>query len=158
LTCCHDSLIATLTGLGLSVRTLGGAIGTTIYSAVYQNKLGTYLPENVAEYAIKAGLPASSAPAFVKAFLTPGGNISIIPNVTPEVLKQAAIGQAWGYSHAFRYVWGTSVAFGGVACVICLFIPNTQKHMTNRVAVVSSFMIPYLEVLLLIMFSVLGLC
>jgi hypothetical protein len=73
----------------LSVRTLGGAIGTTIYSAVYQNKLGTYLPENVAEYAIKAGLPASSAPAFVKAFLTPGGNISIIPNVTPDILMHS---------------------------------------------------------------------
>jgi hypothetical protein len=129
----------------MSVRTLGGAIGTTIYSAIFQNKLGAYLPESVAEYAIQAGLPVSSAPAFVEAFLTPGGNVSIVPNVTPEVLKQAALGQAWSYSHAFKYVWGTSVAFGGVACLLCLLIPNTRKHMTNRVAVVSFSVAKYLE-------------
>ena len=123
----------------MSVRTLGGAIGTTVYSVVYQNKLGVILPEQTGKYAVEAGLPASSLPAFLAEFLKAGhGNASGISGVTPEVMSNAALGQAWGYSRSFRYVWITSVAFGVVACVMCLFLPNTAKYMTNRIAVVSS--------------------
>lgn len=123
----------------MSVRTLGGAIGTTVYSAIYQNKLGDILPRETGKYAIEAGLPTSSLQEFLGEFLKPGkGNASSLPGVTPEVMSRAALGQAWGYSRSFRYVWIASVAFGVVACVMSLFIPNTAKYMTNRIAVVSS--------------------
>jgi len=138
LTCCPDSLIATVSGLGMSVRTLGGAIGTTVYSAIYQNKLAKNLPTQIAKHAIEAGLPILSAPDFVAEFLETRGNVSLTGNITAKILSQAALGEAWGYDLSFKYVWIASVAFGGVACVLCCFIPNTQKHLTNRVAVVRS--------------------
>lgn len=120
----------------MSVRTLGGAVGTTIYTAIYANKLGKFLPTEVATYAIEAGLPATSAPVFVEAFLT-GKNITTIPHVTPKIVASAALGEAWANARAFKYVWATSVAFGGVACIVALLLPNTVEYMTNRVAVVS---------------------
>lgn len=122
----------------MSVRTFGGAVGTTIYTSIFQNKVAAILPGEVAKYAIQAGLPPSSAPAFVEAFLTPGANVTAVPHVTPHILAQAALGSAWGAARAFKYVWATSVAFGAVSCIVCLFVPNTRKYMTNRIAVVSA--------------------
>jgi putative copper export protein len=121
----------------MAVRALGGSIGTTVYSAILQNKATVDLPTQVAKYAILAGLPAASAPAFVEEFLTDSGKISSFPHVTAKIIEGAALGEAWGYQMALKYVWVASVAFGSVACLMCLFIPNTQSHLTNRVAVVS---------------------
>lgn len=120
------------------MRTFGGAVGTTIYTSIFQNKVAAILPGEVAKYAVQAGLPPSSAPAFVEAFLTPGANVTAVPHVTPQILAQAALGSAWGAARAFKYVWATSVAFGAVSCIVCFFVPNTRKYMTNRIAVVSA--------------------
>lgn len=43
----------------------------------------------------------------------------------------------WAFADALKYVWYTTIPFGIISFIACLFLPNIKKYMTNRVAVVS---------------------
>lgn len=134
LICSPDDHIATTVALSLAVRVIGGSIGYAIYYNVFANKLAKKLPQLVAQYAIKAGLPASSATEFVGTFLTIPANASSISGVTPAIMAAAEKGSQWAYSESLRMVWLVSIPFGVCAIIACLFIGNTKAFMTNRVA------------------------
>ena len=65
-----DAVITTAAAISLSIRTVGGSIGYSIYFNVFSSKLQQKLPVYVAEYAIKAGLPVAAAEEFVTRYLT----------------------------------------------------------------------------------------
>ncbi|KIW98275.1 uncharacterized protein Z519_01859 [Cladophialophora bantiana CBS 173.52] len=130
-----DSLLATTAALSLSIRTVGGSIGFTIYYNIFVNKLNKQLPENIAKYAIKAGLPESDATEFVTTFLTAPANITQVPGYSPQSLAGAQLGTRWAYAESLKWVWVTSIPFGVLAIITCFFIPSIKKYQTNRVAV-----------------------
>jgi hypothetical protein len=130
-----DALIATAAALSLSIRVIGGSIGYSIYFNVFSNKLTTNLPSSVASYAIKAGLPASSATKFVGTFLTAPANISRVAGATESVVAAAALGVRWAYADSLKWVWYVSIVFGGLAVLACAFLGSTKRYMTNRIAV-----------------------
>lgn len=130
-----DALLATTAALSLSIRTIGGSIGFTIYYNVFVNKLSKALPEKVAEYAMGAGLSAADAPDFVAAFLSAPSTIANAPGYTAEVAAAATIGTKWAYAYALKYVWICSIPFGVLAFISCCFLPSIKKYQTNRVAV-----------------------
>ncbi|KAI8935345.1 hypothetical protein NX059_007930 [Plenodomus lindquistii] len=134
---CPDSIITTAAALSLSIRTVGGTIGYSIYYNVFITKLTEKLPVLTAEYAIKAGLPLSSAESFVGLFLTEPAKLATtpIPGVTPAIIAAATKGTQWAYSESLKYVWLTSIAFGCVAVVCTILLPSTAKYQTNRIAV-----------------------
>lgn len=134
LTVCPDNTLATCVALSLTIRTLGGAIGTTIYFNVFEEKLKKKLPEYVAKYAIQAGLPIQEVETFIVTLVTAPDQITKIPGVTPAILNAAAIGSRWGYAESLKYVWLTSIPFGVIAIILCLFLGNTAEYMTDRVA------------------------
>ncbi|KIW13033.1 hypothetical protein PV08_08220 [Exophiala spinifera] len=130
-----DSLLATTAALSLSIRTVGGSIGFTIYYNIFVKKLTSQLPVNVAKYAMKAGLPASDVEEFVLTFLTAPAHITHAPGFSPQVLAGATMGSRWGYAEALKWVWITSIPFGALAIIACFFIPSIKKYQTNRIAV-----------------------
>jgi hypothetical protein len=130
-----DALITTCAALSLSVRTVGGAIGYTIYYNVFVQKLKPRLPLYVVEYAIKAGLPVSSATLFVETLFTDPTKILSVPGVNEKVLAAATYGSQWAYADSLHYVWWTSLAFGICAIICVAFLPSTAKYQTNRIAV-----------------------
>ncbi|KAH6632971.1 major facilitator superfamily domain-containing protein [Boeremia exigua] len=134
---CPDALITTAAALSLSIRTVGGSIGYSIYYNVFATKLEQNLPKYVAEYAVKSGLPVTSAVEFVTVFLTAPANLTTTPieGLTPAVVAGATKGVQWAYSQSLKYVWFTSIAFGSVAIVCTILLPSTKKYQTNRVAV-----------------------
>ncbi|KAH9864334.1 hypothetical protein J1614_010268 [Plenodomus biglobosus] len=134
---CPDAIITTAAALSLSIRTVGGTIGYSIYYNIFITKLTKQLPLYTAEYAIKAGLPLSSAESFVGLFLTEPAKLATtpIPGMTPAVIAAATKGTQWAYSESLKYVWLTSIAFGAVAVVCTILLPSTAKYQTNRVAV-----------------------
>ncbi|KAK6393115.1 hypothetical protein LTR65_002806 [Meristemomyces frigidus] len=135
LICVPDDLLATAAALSLSIRTIGGSIGYTIYYNIFVNKLKTLLPEKVAQYAVAAGLSPANATAFVTAFLTTPESIATAPGYSLSVAEAATIGSRWAYAEALKYVWYTSMAFGVLAILSCLAIPSIKKYQTNRIAV-----------------------
>lgn len=134
ITCSPDAFIATTTALSLAVRVIGGSIGYAIYYNVFSNKLTTELPAQVARYAIAAGLPATSATAFVGTFLTAPENITQVPGVTPAIIAAATTGSQWAYAEGLQLVWYVSIPFGVCAIIACCFIGNTSAFQTNRIA------------------------
>ncbi|OQV05048.1 hypothetical protein CLAIMM_09846 [Cladophialophora immunda] len=135
MTACPDSLIATATALTLTIRFVGGSIGYSIYYNVFSEKLTNKLPERVLAFALDAGLPKSSAAAFVQTFLTAPANATDVSGVTPAIIEAATIGTRWAYSDALAYVWYVSIPFGALSIVGCLLIGDISKYMTNRIAV-----------------------
>lgn len=130
-----DSLLATTAALSLSIRTLGGSIGYTIYYNIFVHKLTGILPTTVAEYAVKAGLAPEDAKVFVGTLLTAPANITTVPGFTPDILQAAEVGVRWAYSGALKYVWYASIPFGIVTIIAAAFLPSIKKYQTNRVAV-----------------------
>lgn len=104
---CPDAIITTAAALSLSIRTVGGTIGYSIYYNIFATKLAKNLPAYTAEYAIKAGLPLTSAEAFVGLFLTAPAELATtpIPGVTPAVIAAATKGTQWAFSESLKYVW-----------------------------------------------------
>ena len=135
LTVTPDAFIATTVALSISIRVIGGSIGFTIFYNVFISRLTTLLPLNVATYAVRAGLPLPSAQLFVEAYLLDPKESSKLKGVTPAILEAAALGSRWAYSDSLAYVWYTSIAFGVLAIVACLFLGNIRRYMTNRIAV-----------------------
>lgn len=130
-----DQLLTTAAALSLSVRTIGGAIGYSIYYNVFVNKLKKTLPVYAATYAIKAGLPVADAEEFVTVLLTNPAKIASVPGFSLVILESAAEGVRWAYAISLHYVWYASIPFGIAAIVCCLFLGSTAKYQTNRVAV-----------------------
>ena len=129
-----DDLIATCVALSFAVRVVGGSIGYTIYYNIFHNKLLHQLPLDIARAAIAAGLPPTSATAFVTALLTDPDTVATVPGVTPAAIEAGTIGARWGYAYAFKYVWLTSIGFGAAAVVAACCLPDIAKYMTNRIA------------------------
>lgn len=104
---CPDALITTAAALSLSIRTVGGSIGYSIYYNVFATKLAKNLPVYTAEYAMKAGLPASSVARFVELFLTNPKALSTtqVAGMTPAVIAGATKGVQWAFSQSLKYVW-----------------------------------------------------
>ncbi len=129
-----DTHLATAAALSLSIRAVGGSIGYAIYSNILNNKLVSKVPDYISSYAIGAGLPASEAGGFVTGFLSMPMNVSTTSGVTPAIIHAATIGKQWAFADSFRYVWLSTIAFGCLSMVVCLFIPSLKKYETNRIA------------------------
>lgn len=118
----------------ITMRFIGGAIGFTIYNAIFTDKLTTALPATIAEYAIQAGLDPAEATTFVTAAISDPAAAQAMPGVTPDILAAATLGTRWAYANSLPYVWYSSIPFGVVTVIVCLFLPDVRKYMTSRVA------------------------
>jgi len=130
-----DPLLATAAALALSIRTVGGSIGYTIYAAIFNNKLRNNLPRIVAAYVSKAGLPSTYLNEFVTIFLTAPTKLATAPGYTPAIAEAATIGSRWAYAESLKYVWYVTIPFGVLAAISCLFLPSIRNYQTNRIAV-----------------------
>ncbi|KAF2165420.1 hypothetical protein M409DRAFT_55818 [Zasmidium cellare ATCC 36951] len=134
LTATPDELLATTGALSLSVRTIGGSIGYTIYFNVFSTRLAKRLPTALAAAAAGAGLPTESLETFVKTFVASPAMAAEIPGVTQQIIAAAASASQWSYAYALSYVWYVSIAFGVLSVVASIFLGNVTKYMTNRIA------------------------
>jgi len=135
LVCVPDEFLATTAALSLSIRTIGGSIGYTIYYNIFSNKITSLLPEVVTRYASEAGLQPADAAEFVKTFLTTSENITGATGYSPAILEAATLGSKWAYAESLEYVWYSSIAFGILSIIACVLLPSIKKYQTNRVAV-----------------------
>lgn len=129
--------IGIATGVMGALRSVMGSICTAVYTAVLQNRLAETVAAQVPQAVIGAGLPSQSVQSFLQA-LTSGSKqaLDTVKGLTPQILE---IGEAV-YKHAaadaFRTVFLTSIAFGGVGIILSFFTPNVDHRMTNEVAAI----------------------
>lgn len=137
---CPDRYIGTTAALSLSVRFLGGSIGTTIYYNIFHSQIQTLLPEYVGKAAIGAGLAENEVLPFIEALSLPTGAeqaLMKIPGINMQIIEQGVMALRWAYADSVKYVWYATIPFGIICIICCCFLPNIRKFMTDRVAVVS---------------------
>ena len=136
---CPDEYIGTTTALSLSSRFVGGSIGTTIYFNVFHTKIAKLFPAMVGGAAIQAGLPKESLVPFVTAMNSPAFDMLApqVPGANAAIVTAANMERQWAFAESLKYVWYTTIPFGIISVLACFFLPNIEKYMTDRVAVVS---------------------
>lgn len=125
--------IGLATGILGSIRGLGGAVAQALYSSIYSNKLGDYMPRYVTPAATEAGLPESSLPALFTG-IGAGGDFSAVPGMTDRIA--AAVGGALARANAdsFRIVFYCTIPFSVIVLFAAVLVPNVEKYLTRNVA------------------------
>src|SRR5271170_2576647 len=111
-------LIATASGLMISVRSLGGAVGLAIYNAVFNHGVSANLGSKVAAATLPLGLPLSSLGPLIVS-LTSGNSAAAnrVPGATLDIIQAGGLAVQEAFVIAFRYVWISAGCFTLVALV-----------------------------------------
>jgi hypothetical protein len=121
------------TAIVASARSVGGAVGTTIYVVILQARLADNLMPNVAIPLAKGGLAVKSIPAVIEALLTGDVTSPILATLTIPQLETAVLGLKWAFAHALRTVYLSSIAFGGIGIICSAFVANVDHLMTRTI-------------------------
>ena len=132
---CEPGDIGFASGFLASLRQFFGAIATTVYVTVLENRLKIHLPNDVIPAVTKAGLPAKSLPALFLA-ITEGTASALagVPGITPAVELAVSGAVQDAYASSFKTVYLVSITFGGLAMCAALLSKNIDELMTNDVA------------------------
>ena len=122
-------------GLSGTIRAFGSVVAVAVYSAVLANRMDKTVPQYLYPAAERGGLPKSSLPALVAGL---GGNGSLdattVPGLNPTVLIVARSGYAQASAAAFRTVFLTSFAFGGIGMILAWFVVQNDASKQKYVA------------------------
>ena len=124
--------IGTAVGMAGSIRSAISTVAASVYVVVLTNRLGATIPAEVPPAVINAGLPASSAAAFLGALAT--GDFTSVPGLTSRILSAGLAAYKIASAHAYQTVFLTSIAFSGLAVIITMWAPNVGDKMTSQVA------------------------
>jgi len=120
-------------GLQGAMRYLGGAVGSTIFNTILNDRLPITLRKRVSEAVIPLGFPASDVGKLIAAFQSRiPAKLAPFPGDVIVAGRQAV---RWGYSDAFAYVWYASIPFFIIACVVSLWVLDPSPYFTNHTAV-----------------------
>ena len=109
-------LISITSGLVTAIRSVGGAVGLAINTALFNGALATNIPAKVAAATIPLGLPPTSLGPLIGALTSENQSaLAHIPGVTPEVIGAAAGAIKDAYSIGFRYAWIVACCFSALA-------------------------------------------
>lgn len=128
-------LIAITSGLLIAVRSLGGAIGLSIYSALFSSRIATALPNSIASAVVPLGFNPQYLGMLIGALNAHDDELMMkIPGITPQIIGAAVGGLKTGYLVSFRWVWGVAGILSAVAAVrkyifilCCLFIRRRES-------------------------------
>jgi hypothetical protein len=132
--CTPHHLIATSTAVVTTTRATAGAIGLTMYAAVFRTRIEEKLPAYIAEAALINGLSPDSIPVFVGAFLS--NDTAVLTNttgVTPTMITASIVAMKQAYADSLRIIFIMAVPFGVAAIAACYFLANINKLMNYGV-------------------------
>ena len=106
-----------------------------IYVSILTNRLTQTIPKNVSPAALSAGLPSRDLPDLFAA-ISAGTATAMeqVPGITPNVIAAVEAALKVAYAQAFKTVYLTSIAFGGLAIIAALFTTSVDDLMTDFVA------------------------
>jgi hypothetical protein len=114
------------TGIGASIRLLGGSVGIAVYSTIYRTQATEIVPGRVGAAALAAGLPQTAVSDFITTFLTQPAKLTNVSGVTPEIIAAAANTAKQAYCDAFKPVWYTAVGIGSTAILAAVFTKDVS--------------------------------
>ncbi|CAK7205296.1 hypothetical protein SEUCBS139899_008065 [Sporothrix eucalyptigena] len=126
-------LLGTAGTISVSCRALGGIIGITIFTAIYDNKMATALPADVGAVLAQNGL-SDLIPAVLAALATESPTaLEGVQGLPASLIPTVAAAQATANSWSWKYVWiAISVIVAANAIVSCFLEPVASK-MNNHI-------------------------
>jgi hypothetical protein len=125
--------IGIATGLAITARSMGGSVGTTIYSSILASRIKHYLVPDVAKPLAQAGVDPAKIPAIIGALLAGDATNPAVTEQLPDILIIAVNGIKQAYAHSFRVVYLVAIAFGVMGTVCVAFSANVDHLMTRTV-------------------------
>lgn len=109
--------IGAATALSASARSVGGAVGLSIFQAILNSKMTDAVPKYVAQGAFKGGLAMSQAntvlPTLIPAVASGDAQViaglSSIPGITPQIIDDAIIGFQDALAHSLRVRFSNTI-------------------------------------------------
>ena len=140
---CPDDLIATVAALTLAVRVIGGSVGYTTYYNVFVNKFVANA-ETYIGGAMVLELNITSLPEITEVITLTGASLleeikmlpGIADNPNPMAWEIVVKAGQLAYAESYKYVYLTSLAFGGVSIIASCLLGNIDQYMDDHVAVV----------------------
>jgi len=117
-------LLGTAGTLSVSCRALGGIVGITMFTAIYNNKIASSLPREVGSVLAPAGY-GNLIPNVVPALLSPNPTaLNHIPGLPASMIPAIRGAQVQAETYSWKYVWIAICAFVAAnAAVSCLLEP-----------------------------------
>lgn len=133
-----DKYMGTNTALSMSVRFLGGSVGTTIVFNIFNTKIATKLPTYVAQSVASADLSPLRLEKLLAALETGDASAALkIQGMTVNLWGHAQLAMRWAYADSLKYVWYATIPISVICTILALCLPNIRQYMSHRVAVVS---------------------
>lgn len=126
-------------GLIGTFRSLGGALGSVIFSSIFNQTAAKQIAARITETASAAGVSAASIPELIVsaklALLGVPGQAAKFPNVPAAVFNACVTAARYGYAYGFRITWLASIPFGVIALVCAICVRDPSKYFTNHVEI-----------------------
>ncbi|KAH7113752.1 fungal trichothecene efflux pump, partial [Dendryphion nanum] len=122
-------------GLAGVARFAGGAVAISVYTTILTNVQSSSAATLLPAAAIAAGLPASSVPALLAAFPLGAAAIAKVPGITNEIAVAAGAAFQQSYVVGLRTTALSSLSFGVISIIACLFCNDIGHKMDNKIEV-----------------------
>jgi hypothetical protein len=125
--------IGTAVGIAGSIRSLGGALASTVYSTILANRLKHTIPALVPTAVVQAGLPIDQIPALLQVLqgLLPADKVS---GLTPNILAVGMDAYQTANAEAYRTCFLASIAFCLLGLIASCFCPDLNPETEHLVA------------------------
>ena len=126
-------------GLIGTFRSIGGAVGSVIFSSIFGQVAAKQVATRIANTAIAGGVSAKSIPDVIQAVeLTLVGvpdQLETLSGVSDRVFNACVTAARYGYAYGFRMTWLASIPFGVIALFCAMTVRDPSKYFTNHVEI-----------------------
>jgi MFS family permease len=127
--------IGTATGVAITCRSMGGAIGLVVYSSVLSSRFTSNLHSKAGIPLAMAGVDPKTIPGILQALLSGNLENPALQSVPPNILAIAVKGIKSAFASALRITFLTSISFAAVALVLVVLSADVNHLMTRQVDV-----------------------
>lgn len=117
-------------GLAGVARYAGGSLAQAIYTSVLANTQSSRAALTVPRAAIAAGASDTTAKALLSAFPLGAAALEKVPGINAEILTAASTAYQWSYAHGLKITALSSLSFGGLGLIMCLFLENIDAKVS----------------------------
>ncbi|EPE04253.1 trichothecene efflux pump [Ophiostoma piceae UAMH 11346] len=122
-------------GLAGVSRFAGGTVAISVFSTILSNVTTKQILKLVPAAAMGAGLPASSVSALIAALAQGSAALEAVPGISDAVIAAASKAYQQAYVVGLRTTALSSLSFGIVAIIACLFCNNIDDKMNNKIEI-----------------------
>ncbi|KAH6700561.1 fungal trichothecene efflux pump [Leptodontidium sp. MPI-SDFR-AT-0119] len=126
-------LIGTSISVLSTFRGLGGAVGISIFTSVYNNKVSSFIPEQVTPVLVQANLPQELFPTIFQILFSAPAALASLPILTADNIKDILVASAIGAARGFKEVWFGVMGMSAICLVVAFLIVDTPEKMTDHI-------------------------